>query len=222
MTTKNITNEDFHILPHSQLCDAPVAPVEAPVETTTPASVEMPTLEVAPVAAQATSSEVKVMDVETFLAVNGASMPQNAALHRSSNKISRKVWSKMVDHQAAEARAVCDKRQELRKEYQRLVDKGEMRPPTRKERLMETASGHPDNESVQAARRLVLKYYGMQWDDHCQEFTPVETAEATTLGEITESDVNFTDGDWDITPTPDGSDSGNTPSPRKVMTFFEY
>ena len=35
--------------------------------------------------------------------------------------------------------------------------------------------------------------------------------EITTQGEITESDVNFTDGDWDVTPTPDGSNSGNTP-----------
>ena len=201
-------NEDFHILPHSQLCDAP-APVEV-AEISEPVAAEE-VAPAAPVAAQATSSEVKVMDVETFLAVNGASMPQNAALHRSSNKISRKVWSKMVDHQAAESRAVCDKRQELREEYQRLVDKGEMRPPTRKESLMQTASGHPDNESVQAARRLVLKHYGMQWDDHRQEFTPVETAEVTTQGEITESDVNFTDGEWDTTPTPNGSNSGNTP-----------
>ena len=35
--------------------------------------------------------------------------------------------------------------------------------------------------------------------------------EITTQGEITESDVNFTDGEWDTTPTPDGSNSGNTP-----------
>ena len=190
----------------------------APTEPTPNGSSE-PVAEVTaePVAAQATSSQVKVMDIETFLAVNGASMPQNAALHRSSNKISRKVWSKMVDHYAAEARAVCDKRQELREEYQRLVDKGEMRPPTRKESLMQTASGHPDNESVQAARRLVLKHYGMQWDDHRQEFTPVETAEVTTQGEITESDVNFTDSEWEITPTPDGSNSGNTPSGHSTL-----
>ena len=32
-------------------------------------------------------------------------------------------------------------------------------------------------------------------------------AEVTTLGEITAEDVNFTDGDWDTTPTPDGDDS---------------
>ena len=42
-------------------------------------------------------------------------------------------------------------------------------------------------------------------------------AEVTTQGEITESDVNFTDGEWDITPTPDGSNSGNTPSGHNTL-----
>ena len=50
-----------------------------------------------------------------------------------------------------------------------------------------------------------------------------EPVEVTTQGEITESDVNFTDGEWDITPTPDGSDeptgSGNTPAPVTHTTL---
>jgi len=50
---------------------------------------------------------------------------------------------------------------------------------------------------------------------------PVETVEITTQGEITESDVNFTDGEWDITPTPDGSDEptdSGTPTPASEST----
>lgn len=46
--------------------------------------------------------------------------------------------------------------------------------------------------------------------------------EITTQGEITESDVNFTDGEWDITPTPDGSDEptdSGTPAPVTHTTL---
>ena len=49
-----------------------------------------------------------------------------------------------------------------RKKYRRLVSEGKLRPPTRIERLLETARGHSDNQSVQAARRI-LKKRGISW-----------------------------------------------------------
>lgn len=49
--------------------------------------------------------------------------------------------------------------------YDKAVDEGLVIDPesllTRKERLIRTARGHPDNDAVQAARRLVLKKYNI-------------------------------------------------------------
>jgi len=52
---------------------------------------------------------------------------------------------------------LCIRREKLRKEYQAKVERGELRPPTRTEKLIEIARGHIDNESVKAARRLLIK-----------------------------------------------------------------
>ena len=49
------------------------------------------------------------------------------------------------------------KRDRLRAEYRLLVQRGLYRAPTRIERLQAIAGGHPDNPSVQAARRLIQK-----------------------------------------------------------------
>jgi hypothetical protein len=50
------------------------------------------------------------------------------------------------------------KRIELRKEYTKRLAGGEIRKPTRLERLTGIASGHPDRKDVQAAKRLLDKY----------------------------------------------------------------
>jgi len=44
-----------------------------------------------------------------------------------------------------------------RSEYDRLVELGEVRPPTDQESLERTAQGHDDNPTVQAARRVLEK-----------------------------------------------------------------
>jgi hypothetical protein len=56
------------------------------------------------------------------------------------------------------------RRNELRQSYADEVEAGTVRPPSRVERLKRTAQGHPDNESVQAARRL-LKKMGYSWEE---------------------------------------------------------
>jgi hypothetical protein len=49
--------------------------------------------------------------------------------------------------------------------YREAIENGSVIHPdsllTRKEKLIRTAEGHPDNEAVQAARRLLLKRYGL-------------------------------------------------------------
>jgi len=52
--------------------------------------------------------------------------------------------------------------------YDKAIEEGLVIDPesllTRKDRLIRTAQGHPDNDAVQAARRLVLKKYGIVID----------------------------------------------------------
>lgn len=50
-----------------------------------------------------------------------------------------------------------EKRQACIKEYYRKVESGEIIEPTSIERLIKTAQGHPDNASVQAAKRILAK-----------------------------------------------------------------
>lgn len=50
----------------------------------------------------------------------------------------------------------------LKEEYRRLVEAGELRDKTIIEKTLTRAQGHPDNESVQAARRICEKR-GYDW-----------------------------------------------------------
>ena len=102
---------------------------------------------------------MKVMSEEEYLALHEASYLKGAepALHRlpgglpksRKGKILEKVQSRMLD--------VERRRNELRQSYADEVEAGTVRPPSHVERLKRTAQGHPDNESVQAARRLLKK-----------------------------------------------------------------
>jgi hypothetical protein len=109
-------------------------------------------------------SKCTVMEEETYLSINGASRHDigDSAFHKNKGNNSDKTWSKMVNAQAEKDRKLIAKREELRKEYHLKVEKGELRPPTRAEKLISTANGNPDNESVMASRRLLDKR-GIKW-----------------------------------------------------------
>lgn len=53
-------------------------------------------------------------------------------------------------------------------EYNALVESGQIRDKTPLERRIEAANGHPDNESTQAARRILQKQ-GIIWDKNVTE-----------------------------------------------------
>lgn len=108
---------------------------------------------------------IPIITEEEFLTRNGASRSDigDAALHKNRGRNSDKMWKKIVERQAALDRDLISRRSELRKEYKRLVEAGELRPPTYYESRIRTAQGHPDNEAVQAARRLLEKR-GIRWD----------------------------------------------------------
>ena len=54
------------------------------------------------------------------------------------------------------------KREQAKQEYKEKVKNGELRDKTKIERMIETANGHPDNPSTQAARRMAEKR-GIDW-----------------------------------------------------------
>lgn len=60
------------------------------------------------------------------------------------------------------AREYAARRNAAIAEYEQRVRAGKFRKPTKTEELQSVARGNPDNESVQAARRL-LKKRGLGW-----------------------------------------------------------
>ena len=105
-----------------------------------------------------------VMDEETYLSIKGASRQDigDSAFHKNKGSHSNKTWSKMIDRQAEKDRRLIIRREELREEYWQKVENGEIREPTRNEKLIATANGNPDNECTIAARRLLNKK-GIDW-----------------------------------------------------------
>jgi len=108
--------------------------------------------------------EPLVIDEEDYLAQHGASRLGigDSALHK--NIPEGKQRKRLLDNQAKKDWELLKKRERLRSEYREKVEKGEIRPPTRIEKLIDTARGHPDNESTQAARRILEKR-GIDWYD---------------------------------------------------------
>lgn len=103
---------------------------------------------------------MKVIDEETYLSINGAHFGDigDLALHHNKGNNSDKTWHKVVIQQHEKDKELCKKREELRKEYREKCERGEIRPPTKIERLIEISKGSPNNESTHAAIRLLEKY----------------------------------------------------------------
>jgi hypothetical protein len=146
--------------------------------TLAPGAIANPTgAQAEPVGASVQGKDIPVLTEEEYLAQQGYGRGAigEAGLHRSSNNISRKVWQKKVDAQFDKDAEVVKKRAELRQEYQDKVVAGEIRSPSRFEELIKKANGHPDNEAVQAARRLLEKK-GIDWEN--PQSAPISKQEA--------------------------------------------
>lgn len=95
--------------------------------------------------------------LEQFVAQHGMGMiPDTCELHRLPGLHGRARKRAME-----EGRRRCAQHgielERLRAEYDRLVETGEIVPPTAEERLEETARGNAESEQVQAARRVLVK-----------------------------------------------------------------
>lgn len=76
---------------------------------------------------------------------------------RQSKKLERDSMNAQIEYEKKRNAAID--------EYNQKVASGEIIPKTRNELLIERANGHPDNLSVQAARRLCKKH-GLEWEQH--------------------------------------------------------
>jgi|GEM_PF-2303284 len=110
-----------------------------------------------------------------------------SALHHNRAK-GKTAHQKNVDAQSQKDTELFNRREELRKEYREKVARGEIKEPTRNEDLLRQSSGHSDNESVQAARRLLSKKY--------KDLSPQQRLDHVTNLAISnyEQDKKFYDG----------------------------
>jgi hypothetical protein len=101
---------------------------------------------------------VKVISFEQFASSRGASRQDigEAALHMSSHHKSQNT-------QARKDGQLIEKRDQLRLEFEKLVESGEVREPTRTEILIQRANGNQEILANQAARRLLIKR-GISWE----------------------------------------------------------
>jgi hypothetical protein len=103
--------------------------------------------------------QTQKMSEEQYLSSQSAGRGDigEAATHRSAANISKKQWQKTLDREAERSNDVVNKRDELRLEYEEKVKSGDIEKPSMLDERIATANGHPDNESTQAARRLLDK-----------------------------------------------------------------
>lgn len=110
-----------------------------------------------------------VMTEEDYLAKHGYGMASlgEFAMHKTRHDMPRRRRKEQMRLQRERDAKWQRKRDELRTEYRDKVKSGEIRPPTRVERLLEIAKGYPDRNDVQAARRILRKQ-GF-WDDRMEQ-----------------------------------------------------
>lgn len=111
------------------------------------------------------SSNLKVVSLDSFLAQRGLSEPiSDYSLDKT--RLPHGETARQKKKREAEglrvAREYQQKRREAINEYNRRVEAGEFRAPTKIEEMQRTARGNPENASVQAARRA-LKKRGLTW-----------------------------------------------------------
>ena len=100
---------------------------------------------------------MEVLTFEEFAARHRAGREHmDAGLHAKGQSTDT-AHARHLDRESTRLRDHDETRAQLRRLYNRLVQRGVMRPPTRLERLERIAAGNPDKPSVRAAMRLLEK-----------------------------------------------------------------
>ena len=109
---------------------------------------------------------MQIMDLEEYLAKEGCAFATSGYCLdklRSNRTIRTERGKRRFAKECAEAEEKYQtRRNTLIEKYNKLVEAGEIRPLTSIERTIRKANGHPDNPSVQAARRMCKKR-GIDW-----------------------------------------------------------
>ena len=92
-------------------------------------------------------TEVLILSRNEFLGLQGLSFP---------------ISDYLEDKMRGNIDSYHDRRNKAIQEYDHLVASGKIKPPTRIQKSLKIAQGHPDNRSVQAARRMLAKR-GYDW-----------------------------------------------------------
>ncbi len=107
-----------------------------------------------------------IMDEDEYLSKHNVLYPMSGFCLdklRGNRMLKTESGRKKFNKECDEAEKIYqEKREHVRQEYRELVQKGELKPRTGIERSLIIAKGHPDNPSVQAARRICEKR-GYDW-----------------------------------------------------------
>ena len=100
---------------------------------------------------------IPVMTEDEYLASKGYgnSFYSEPALHKGIQKTSLQQ-DRLLNIHIERSQKYSVERNAIKEEYQQLLDKGDIRQPTRVERIIKAANGHPDLDSTQAARRIAF------------------------------------------------------------------
>ena len=112
---------------------------------------------------EAINSPTPVMTEDEYLASKGYrdSFYSEPVLHKGIQKTAHHQ-ERLSSINIEKNKTYLTERSAIKEEYQNLLDRGEIRQPTRIERIIKAANGHSDLESTQAARRIALAE-GISW-----------------------------------------------------------
>ena len=107
----------------------------------------------------------EVLDFEQYASRRGAGRADigDAGLHNPAGHMPQRTWKRFIAAQAAKDHAIISRRAELQKEFDAKVVAGEIREPTALEKTKKTALGCDENPSVQAARRILMRRFGIDY-----------------------------------------------------------
>jgi len=107
-------------------------------------------------------NSARVVDFEQFAEQRNAGRFAWDVSTQRMPGVSPKQKQRVIKEQNIKQHEQSQRRQSAREEYDDLVSRGVIRPPNHIEKLIRTARGHEDNQSVQAARRSLDKK-GVRW-----------------------------------------------------------
>ncbi len=106
------------------------------------------------------------MDEEEYLAKRGVSFSTSGFVLdklKGNRQIRTENGKRRFQKECAEAEiSYQEKRSTAKKEYEKLIKEGKVRPLSPIEKRIKITNGHPDNAATQAARRLLAKK-GIDW-----------------------------------------------------------